>query len=110
MDLDRAPSAVIPTSKYVKHQAARAVLLLKDGERAAAKHRGGIGRFGQIAKEEARDARELMRAGRHLTTAYEARLNADYNVRRSVTPADAADCLQQAREFLAVRERHFSLS
>lgn len=63
MDINRAPSGVIHTSYYVMHHAARAVLLLKDGERAAGKHRAVIGRFGQIAKEEAQDAAEVMRAG-----------------------------------------------
>jgi uncharacterized protein (UPF0332 family) len=101
MDLALTPAAAVHSAYYAMHLAARAVLLLLDGERAPTRHGAVIGRFGQVARDatSARDA--LTQAGRDLNRMYEERVAADYDI-DELTSADVArECLAKAGRFLA---------
>jgi len=98
LDLKRTPGAGIHKSYYAMFQTARAVLLRIDGEKAATRHGGVIGRFGQIAKSRDDDA--LLSAGRDLNRVYEERIESDYDTQAVTTEEDARECLAKAENFL----------
>jgi uncharacterized protein (UPF0332 family) len=101
MDLALTPAAAVHSAYYAMHLAARAVLLLLDGEQAPTRHGSVIGRFGQIATAATSAREALMQAGRDLNRMYEERVSADYDV-AELTSADVArESLAKARHFLA---------
>lgn len=101
MDLALTPAAAVHSAYYAMHLAARAVLLLLDGERASTRHGVVIGRFGQIAANAVAGRDVLMQAGRDLNRMYEQRVAADYDI-DELTSADVArDCVEKARRFVA---------
>jgi len=100
LDLKRTPGAGVHKSYYAMHHAARAVLLLTDGEKAATKHGSVIGRFGQIAKTAADDV--LISAARDINRVYDERIDSDYHIQDITTEEDAAACLAKAQNFLRV--------
>jgi uncharacterized protein (UPF0332 family) len=83
------------------HLAARAVLLLLDGERAPTRHGAVIGRFGRVAADATSDRDALMQAGRDLNRMYEERVSADYDIGELTSVDVARECLVKARRFLA---------
>ena len=92
------------------HHAARAVLLRRDGEKAATEHGAVIGRFGQLAKNEPVGSALLMQTGRDINRVYKERNDADYDVAAVTTYDGAVECLDKARRFLTTCSSHFGFS
>jgi len=99
LDGDCSPRSIVNRAYYTMFYAVLALFIRFETVHRTSKHSGIIGIFN---KEFVHTGKIEVRFAKMLNTIFEARLEGDYKGLVELTPDDARDAVEKAREFLAI--------